>query len=146
MAVEEPRYDDDLLQSWAPELTDRRLEEVTADLEGDALTFFVFENAEGDIVGFSCAVPAEGEVRAVYVSPEASGRGLGSGLLRQAEWAATQEGHDELQIHASLNAVPFYESHGYEPRDEVEHELDDGTNMLCVRMTKEVEQGMDATW
>jgi ribosomal protein S18 acetylase RimI-like enzyme len=146
MAVEEPRYDDEILESWAPKLTDDRIERLADDIEGDVLTFFVFESLDDEIVGFSCVEHDDGSIRAVYVAPSLSGRGLGSALLRQAEWAATQSGVDTLRVEASFNAVGFYESQGYRRETEATHELSDGTEMSCVRMVKEAERGMEATW
>lgn len=76
------------------------------------------DDAEG-VVGFGCLVVDEPEVRAVYVHPDYDRRGVGSDLLAELEAEARDRGIDHLRLWASLNAVAFYERHGYEPVERV---------------------------
>ena len=65
----------------------------------------------GVIVGFVDAEP--GEVTRLFLLPTASGRGLGSRLLRIGIEQA-RRGHDgKIKLEATLNAVGFYEKHGF---------------------------------
>lgn len=66
------------------------------------------------VVGFGTAACADGVVRAVYVEPEAEGQGVGTALLRRVEGTLRRAGHDMARLTASINAVGFYEAHGYE--------------------------------
>jgi N-acetylglutamate synthase-like GNAT family acetyltransferase len=91
---------------------------------------------EGRIVGFAQLVTAQQEVRAVYVLPEAGGRGIGSALLARLEIAARGLGIEAVELRASLNAVPFYLASGYEQLEDTTHRLADGTELRCVRMRK----------
>lgn len=79
-------------------------------------TVFV-ATCDGDVVGFSAVAVGRGEVRAVYVDPCAGGGGLGGRLLQRAERVARALGVRELHLAATLNAVGFYERHGW-TRDE----------------------------
>lgn len=53
------------------------------------------------------------ELRAVYVSPEFAGRGVGTMILNALEEIARENGLTNLHLGASLNAVSFYEKHGW---------------------------------
>jgi N-acetylglutamate synthase-like GNAT family acetyltransferase len=99
--------------------------------------FYVVEEA-GAVVGFSTLNAAVGEVEAVYVAPEAAGRGLGLQLLRVLEDRARTRGLHALHLNASLNAVPFYERAGYERQGLTKHRLTSGVEIACVLMTKEL--------
>lgn len=68
---------------------------------------------EGDVAGFASLDVAAGEVTAVYVSPTYAGEGVGTRLLKHVEASAREHGLDALSVTSSLNAVGFYEHHGY---------------------------------
>jgi len=106
-------------------------------------TVLVAEAQEPDgperLLGLGILDSHDGEINAVYVSPEAMGRGVGSQLLAAMEAKAAGRGVANLTVHATLNAVGFYERHGYRPRGDAAHELSDGTALPCVRMVKPLE-------
>lgn len=99
--------------------------------------FYVAEETSA-VVGFSMLNPADGEVEAVYVAPEAAGRGIGLQLLRVLEERAGTRGLRALHLNASLNAIPFYERAGYERQKLTKHRLASGVEIACVLMTKEL--------
>ncbi|MCK4410428.1 MAG: GNAT family N-acetyltransferase [Candidatus Eisenbacteria sp.] len=71
---------------------------------------FVMES-DGRMVGFGHAT--QGEVQALFVDPDWAGRGVGSALLEHALRLA-ERGHDgPIQLKSTLNAVGFYEAHGF---------------------------------
>ena len=78
------------------------------------------------------------EIRAVYVHPDHSRKGLGRTLLTELEQKARQEGHSSLQLEASLNARPFYQKQGYRDVTRSFFNLPDGLLMESVKMTKEL--------
>ena len=76
------------------------------------------------------------ELRACYVAPDAVRRGCGSALVREIERLARAHGLTRLDLAASLNAEPFYASHGYEVRERSEVVLSNGHCMPAVWMGK----------
>ncbi len=70
---------------------------------------FVAET-EGEIVGFGHAVP--GEVLAMYVDPEFHKKGVGAMLIEHAISIAAVN-HKKIKVEATVNAVGFYEKHGF---------------------------------
>ena len=83
-------------------------------------------------------VVQKNELRACYVTPSASRRGVGSALLRAIERAAREQGTTYLEADSSLTAEPFYRSNGYLVRERGEHVLHNGQRMACVKMRKNV--------
>jgi len=77
---------------------------------------------------------ADAEVQAVYVHPEAAREGVGTALLAGLEGHAREFGADDAALHASLNAVGFYERRGYERVAERDHEFRDGATGTVVEM------------
>lgn len=120
------------------------------DLDAADSRFVVAEagSVAGDegVVGFGEVVlrppdylrePAEGEVRAVYVHPAAARRGVGSAILAALERRAREQDVGSLGLWASLNAVPFYEAHGYERVAERTHEFSGGVEGTVVEMRRD---------
>jgi putative acetyltransferase len=66
------------------------------------------------VVGFVGLDLDRGVLETLYVSPAAGGDGVGAALLEHAEGVARRHDHDRLVAAASINAVGFYERHGYE--------------------------------
>lgn len=120
-------YDDEQVEAWAAgcESTDYAV------IESDDTYFLVAENRE-DVRGFGSLRldPPDGyetdidaEVTGIYVHPLVARRGVGSDLLAELERHAHEHGVRTLGLSASLNAVPFYEAHGYERVREFHHEF-----------------------
>jgi putative acetyltransferase len=65
----------------------------------------------------------DGEVTGVYVHPSVARRGVGSAVYAELERRAEAAGLGALGLLASLNAVPFYEAHGYRRVRERSHEF-----------------------
>jgi len=108
-------YDDRQVAAWANEVDPAEDYPVGAD--GHYLV--VAERPTGDesrreVVGYGHLAPTESEVRAVYVHPDAAGRGVGTAILDALEARARELRLDALALSASLNAVGFYERAGYE--------------------------------
>jgi GNAT superfamily N-acetyltransferase len=97
-------------------------------------SYLVVAEADGKVVGVGDL--AGGEIRAVYVRPGRIRQGVETRLLDELEPTASDGGHDEVSLHASLNAVPFYERRGYDSVERVTHETSTGVELDVVLMTK----------
>ncbi|GAA0192084.1 GNAT family N-acetyltransferase [Halobaculum roseum] len=111
----------------------------------------------GRVVGFGTLIPSRrdyladgpgagppGTVEAVYVHPDRAGEGVGTALLADLERAAGDRGLGALGMHASLNAVGFYERHGYTRVRAVTHEFggdDCEVTGTVVELWKRIEDG-----
>lgn len=99
-------YSQQAIEQWlapSPGLYDRLLRSSTV---------YVAERA-GRVLAFAAVRLATREVRAMYVSPGATGDGLGLRLMRRMERVARALGIAELRLSATLNAVGFYERMGW---------------------------------
>lgn len=109
-------YDERQVAAWAAK--DDPVEDYPVEDDGHYLVVAelpdVSDSAESDVVGYGHLVPTEGEVRAVYVHPDAGGRGVGTAVLDTLEARARDLALDDVVLWASLNAVGFYERAGYE--------------------------------
>jgi putative acetyltransferase len=96
---------------------------------------FVAEES-GQVVGFGDLDVASGEVTAIYVVPEAQGRGVGGALLEEAENRARQAGLREIRLVSSVNAVAFYERRGFVSSGPSLHTLRNGAVLESEKMHK----------
>jgi putative acetyltransferase len=60
------------------------------------------------------ALDVDGELGGLYVDPAVSRAGVGTHLCDRLETVAVQRGCTRLGLWASLNAVPFYRTRGYQ--------------------------------
>ena len=67
---------------------------------------------DGNVVGFG--EWDDGEVLACYVHPDHARSGVGTALMERIHEELRAAGHEQATLTASLNAVAFYERHGYE--------------------------------
>lgn len=96
-------------------------------------TVFVATRA-GAIVGFASVSIARREVRAIYVAPASAGGGVGGRLLQRVERLARALGVRELHLVATLNAVSFYERHGWT----IDEAYPRPSSYRCVPMCKRI--------
>lgn len=122
-------YDEQQIDSWSD------LDDVEYPITEED-TYVVVAEEDGIIVGFGEMDLDGGQLRAIYVSPAESRRGVGTALLRELEAVAQANGLDELHLSASLNAVPFYEHHGYRPGEDTTHESSGRVELEVIRMEK----------
>ena len=88
------------------------------------------------ISGFGQLDPDAQAIEAIYVSPSAARKGIGSAILRELEHEAMSLLLPRLTLDASLNAQEFYAVHGYVSATRTEHELRPGVFLPCVKMNK----------
>jgi len=94
---------------------------------------------EKNIVGFGAIDLAKSTIQAVYVHPQAIGKGVGQALLLALEESARKANLDELTLPSSLTARNFYEKNGYIPGEQTTHTLSSGVEIECVPMKKRLE-------
>jgi GNAT superfamily N-acetyltransferase len=76
------------------------------------------------------------KIRAFFVHPQWSRRGLGTLLLEACERAAWDAGFRRSEMGATLSGVPLYERHGYRRVADILVDLPDGETLPVVRMEK----------
>jgi GNAT superfamily N-acetyltransferase len=78
------------------------------------------------------------KVRAMFVRPDWTRRGLGRRIIEACESAAAREGFAQLTLLATLPGVPLYLACGFEPLEEVDVPMTDGVPLRCVAMEKPI--------
>ncbi|MBY5974001.1 GNAT family N-acetyltransferase [Ferrimonas balearica] len=78
--------------------------------------------------------PGEGHVRHVATDPDVARQGLGRQIMGQVIRSATAAGVELLHCQATLTAVPFYESLGFEARGQIDLRLPNGLLFPAVQM------------
>jgi GNAT superfamily N-acetyltransferase len=75
-------------------------------------------------------------VRAMFVRPDWTRRGLGTRILEACQAAAKAEGFKSLALMATLPGVPLYERFGFLVRERTQITMPDGTSIGAVLMDK----------
>lgn len=75
-------------------------------------------------------------IRAFFVHPGHSRRGLGTAILRHCEEQAASAGFRSAELIATLSGEAFYRAHGYAGRDRVRTFLSNGSSIEFVPMWK----------
>lgn len=82
-------------------------------LEGSESLFLVAEEGS-EVVGFAEASFTDPEIDKLYVAPSYQRNGVATSLIKEIQQQIRDQGNPEsLNVEASLNAVPFYESVGF---------------------------------
>ncbi|MBV8819888.1 MAG: GNAT family N-acetyltransferase [Acidobacteriaceae bacterium] len=77
------------------------------------------------------------KIRAFFVHPDWSRRGLGKMLLQACEAAAMSAGFTRFELGATLTGIPLYRAYGFVEAERREVPLPNGASLPIVRMTKE---------
>jgi GNAT superfamily N-acetyltransferase len=78
-------------------------------------------------------------IRAFFVHPAWSRRGIGTALLRLCEAAARAQGFRSIALMATLPGRRLYAAHGYAEDDAIEHPLPGGLTITFVPMHKQLD-------
>jgi GNAT superfamily N-acetyltransferase len=76
------------------------------------------------------------KIRAFFVHPEWTRRGIASLILKTCEDAAYAWGFRRFEMGATLTGVPMYAARGYEKDEQIEVPLPNGMSLTVVRMSK----------
>lgn len=79
------------------------------------------------------------KIRAFFVHPEWTRRGIASLILKTCEDAAYARGFRRFEMGATLTGVPMYAARGYAKGEEIEVPLPNGMSLTVVRMWKTLE-------
>ncbi|NHZ83861.1 GNAT family N-acetyltransferase [Massilia sp. CCM 8695] len=96
----------------------------------------VIAQEPGAMLGYAILDLPTSEVDAVFVDPQAGGRGIGKMMLAALERMALERGCKRLHLSASLNAVPFYEAAGFFVLRTAVYAHPCGIALDCVEMEK----------
>jgi len=75
-------------------------------------------------------------IRAFYVHPDWSRRGIGRRLMQACEVAARQAGFTQLELMATLTGEALYFSNGFVAVDHIDIDMPDGVKLPVVKMVK----------
>ena len=78
------------------------------------------------------------KIRAFFVHPEWTRRGIASLILKTCEDAAYARGFRRFEMGATLTGVPMYAARGYAKGEQIEVPLPNGMSLTVVRMGKTV--------
>ncbi len=129
LRLEGDTYSKEQVEVWAGALAPERYLVGMRDFE-----FFVAE--EGRVLGFLILNLEGAELNAVYVHPDAAGRGIGRRLCETAESLARERGLTELKVKSTVNAVGFYEALRFCRVRDMVHRSPAGIDLPCVQMKK----------
>ena len=133
-------YTEEQVRDWAdkrgdgPERYDTD-DLLVADRDGDVVGFG--EWAEGGDADNEDDGGRVGEVLACYVHPDHARSGVGAALLARIHDELREAGYDRAELTSSLNAVAFYERHGYEQAERFTIKPGD-VEFPVVRMTRDL--------
>ena len=77
-------------------------------------------------------------VRAMFVRPDWTRRGLGRAILEACEVAAAREGFQSLALMATLPGLQLYERYGFEIVEQTDIRMPDGVTIAGAAMTKRI--------
>jgi putative acetyltransferase len=131
-----------VIDAWAGALEERRYQRFRQVI-GDGQEIMYVAEHQSKIVGFGSVIPANNELRAVYVDAHWVRCGVGSAILRQLEATARERGCPFLKLESSLNAREFYLAHGYVELARANHGVADDYEMACIVMRKRITDDND---
>jgi len=123
-------YNSQSIASW--------VEIVSPSIYEDAIEHKIMILAEEneEIIGLGILDLAQGEIGAIYIHPKAKGKGYGRKLLLELESIALKNKVNQLTLCSTINALGFYQHHGYISANKTFHELPNGIKLECIKMNK----------
>nr|WP_320048720.1 GNAT family N-acetyltransferase [uncultured Desulfuromonas sp.] len=91
---------------------------------------------QGDILGLGILDVEQATIGAIYIHPKAKGTGCGRKLLLELEAIAMKNEVTELTLFSTINALGFYQHHGYVGLEKSFHKLPNGIELECIKMHK----------
>jgi len=129
-------YTDEQLALLAPAEPDA--EAIPEDEFTDGSCRPLIAESDGEIVGWGSVHLDENVLAATFVDPDYTGQGIGRTIVKKLETIARREGVEVLTVPASLNAVGFYETLGFEKRREIDASDPDTPKIPSIELTKQL--------
>lgn len=98
----------------------------------------VIAEDNGAVVGFGQIDLPNGEIQAVYVSPDAQGQGVGAALLAHLEHIGGALGLTRMTLKATINAEHFYAARGWRTTGRTVNKITQRIALKCVAMEKRI--------
>ena len=108
----------------------------------DKVMILAEENEE--ILGLGILDLEQREIGAIYIHPKAKGTGFGRNLLLELESIALKNKVNQLTLYSTINALGFYQHHGYISANKTFHELPNGIKLECIKMNKTLQNNESA--
>jgi GNAT superfamily N-acetyltransferase len=123
---------------YVVEAVDAAGEKVLAACGGWSMRKTLYGSDHGPYRDNAMLDPAHGaaKIRAFFVHPEWTRRGIASLILKTCEDAAYVRGFRRFEMGATLTGVPMYAARGYTKDEQIEVPLPNGMSLTVVRMSK----------
>jgi putative acetyltransferase len=125
-------YPQAVIDAWAPPVSAQMIEH----LQRAQLGTRIVAEIGGELAGIGELARENSELRACYVSPDFTRRGVGTALVTKLEALARNAGIGTLSLASSITAEPFYLHLGYTVTGRDTHVLHTGEAMASVLMQK----------
>jgi putative acetyltransferase len=126
-----------VIDAWAPlPITDETIERFLRNRDNEIR---LMAEIDGQPVGIGALVLSTSELRACYVAPSTSRRGVGAAIVAEIERLAREHRLLSLRLESSLTAEPFYMALGYVVEERGELVLGSGVPMTAITMRKQLE-------
>lgn len=130
-------YDEGQLEHLAP--SDYGPERISDGVfEGDD-RYAILAEIDAEIVGFAVVHTENGYLSGIFVDPDHFGQGIGTTLLKNIEEYVREIGLKELETHAALNAIEFYEKCGLDQHEKIDVGPPDGPEVRAIKMRKSLD-------
>lgn len=124
-------YDSQVISSWAGEPSPGRF--LKGKDSGDEQYVF---SLDGSVVCFGSINLEHHKLVSLFVAPEQSGKGIGQSMLEFLVARAESAGVAVLKVDSSLNAVSFYQRHGFTEISRSLYRTQNGVEMESVQMER----------
>ena len=124
-------YSPEIIEAWASNPNMDRYSKILGP------GFMCLVATKQDVVcGFGSIDINKSLLASLFIHPDYAGTGVGALLLHALEEAAVAQGLSSLSIESSLNALRFYEKHGYETQKTGKTRFSTGLELDCAYMQK----------
>lgn len=104
-------------------------------MSDDGSEFFAARSlGSGMVCGFSAI--SGNQITDIYVDPMFAGEGIGTALLRKAEWHIRKNRGTFARLLSTLNSVGFYAGHGYNKLWKRQMSVNDSVDLDVLEMHK----------
>lgn len=125
-------YSENEINAWVGNID---IPHVLETMQNEDAEIFVARCTDNFLVLGFCAIK-EDQITDIYVDPEYANQGIGSVLLRKAEWHIRKNGNKSVRLLSTINSIGFYEENGYDALNTFEFEVNDNTSLKLMEMKK----------